>query len=82
MGDVLATLERLHLTDNTLVIATSDNGPVVIDGYDDDADQDFKGLLPAGPLRGGKYTIWEGGTRIRGLSAGPATSARERPPTH
>ena len=64
VGDVLATLERLHLTDNTLVIVTSDNGPVVIDGYDDDADQDFKGLLPAGPLRGGKYTIWEGGTRI------------------
>ncbi len=64
VGDVLAMLERLHLTDNTLVIVTSDNGPVVIDGYDDDADQDFKGLLPAGPLRGGKYTIWEGGTRI------------------
>jgi arylsulfatase A-like enzyme len=64
VGDVLATLERLHLTDNTLVIVTSDNGPVLNDGYDDDADQDFKGLFPAGPLRGGKYTIWEGGTRV------------------
>jgi len=64
VGDVMATLDRLHLASNTLIIVTSDNGPVLNDGYDDDADQDFKGLFPAGPLRGGKYSIFEGGTRV------------------
>jgi arylsulfatase A-like enzyme len=64
VGDMLATLDRLHLADDTLVIVTSDNGPVINDGYDDDADQEFRGLAAAGPLRGGKYTIWEGGTRV------------------
>ena len=43
VGEVVATLDRLALANNTLLIVTSDNGPVLIDGYDDDADQDFKG---------------------------------------
>jgi arylsulfatase A-like enzyme len=71
VGEVMATLQRLHLAENTLVIVTSDNGPVLNDGYDDDADQDFKGLYPAGPLRGGKYTIWEGGTRVPWIARWP-----------
>ncbi len=64
VGDVLATLERLHLTTNTMVILTSDNGPVVDDGYQDGAVQDLNGHRPAGPLRGGKYSGFEGGTRV------------------
>jgi arylsulfatase A-like enzyme len=36
-GELLNTLDRLHLSGNTLVILTSDNGPVVDDGYQDGA---------------------------------------------
>ena len=64
VGEVLATLERLKLAENTLVIFSSDNGPVVDDGYADGAAENLNGHKPAGPLRGGKYSIYEGGTRM------------------
>jgi arylsulfatase A-like enzyme len=64
VGEILATLDRLHLATNTLVIVTSDNGPVLDDGYADGAVADANGHRPAGPLRGGKYSIYEGGTRV------------------
>lgn len=64
VGRVLDTLKRLGLDENTLVLFTSDNGPVVNDGYDDGSDRALDGHKPAGPFRGGKYTIFEGGTRI------------------
>jgi arylsulfatase A-like enzyme len=35
VGQLMKTLDSLHLTQNTLVILTSDNGPVVDDGYHD-----------------------------------------------
>jgi arylsulfatase A-like enzyme len=62
-GQVLNTLDELGLADNTLVILTSDNGPVVRDGYMDDAVEKLGSHKPAGPFRGGKGTVWEGGTR-------------------
>lgn len=64
VGELLATLDRLELADDTIVIMTSDNGPVVDDGYEDGAVQNLNGHRPAGPLRGGKSSIFEGGTRI------------------
>jgi arylsulfatase A-like enzyme len=64
VGRVLDTLKRLGLEENTLVLFTSDNGPVVNDGYDDGSDHKLGEHKPAGPFRGGKYTIQEGGTRI------------------
>ncbi len=64
VGEVLATLDRLKLTDKTLVLFTSDNGPVLDDGYADGAVRDLNGHTPAGPLRGGKYSLYEGGTRV------------------
>jgi arylsulfatase A-like enzyme len=63
-GRVLETLERLSLADRTLVIFTSDNGPVVDDGYRDEAVEKLGGHRPAGPLRGGKYSAFDGGTRV------------------
>ena len=64
VGEILNTLDRLKLTNNTLVIFTSDNGPVVDDGYKDDAVAKLGSHTPAGPYRGGKYSNFEGGTRV------------------
>jgi arylsulfatase A-like enzyme len=63
-GEILKTLDRLKLTENTLVILTSDNGPVVDDGYKDQAVELLDGHKPAGPLRGGKYSAFDAGTRV------------------
>jgi len=71
VGEVMATLERLKIADNTLLIVTSDNGPVVDDGYADGAVRDLNGHKPAGPYRGGKYTVYEGGTRMPMLARWP-----------
>lgn len=64
VGEILNTLDRLGLTENTMVVFTSDNGPVVDDGYQDDAVEKLGDHRPAGPWRGGKYSNFEGGTRI------------------
>lgn len=64
VSEIMKALNRLGLAENTLVILSSDNGPVVDDGYQDQAVRLLDGHKPAGPLRGGKYSIFEGGTRI------------------
>jgi arylsulfatase A-like enzyme len=64
VGEIARTLRRLGLENDTLLIVTSDNGPVVDDGYRDDAVEKLSGHRPAGPLRGGKYSAFEGGTRV------------------
>jgi arylsulfatase A-like enzyme len=64
VGEITKTLERLNLADNTLVIFSSDNGPVLDDGYRDDAVERLGGHKPAGPLRGGKYSAFDAGTRV------------------
>jgi arylsulfatase A-like enzyme len=64
VGEIIQKLEELDLTKNTMIILTSDNGPVLDDGYQDQAVEMQKGHLPAGPLRGGKYSAFEGGTRV------------------
>jgi arylsulfatase A-like enzyme len=64
VGEILNALDRLGLADQTLVILTSDNGPVVDDGYQDQAVELLGDHLPAGPLRGGKYSAFDGGTRV------------------
>jgi len=53
-GEILAAIDRLHLTENTLVIFTSDKGPIVDEGYACGAVQNLDGHKPAGPFRGGK----------------------------
>jgi len=63
-GEILRTLDRLNLTEDTLVILTSDNGPVVDDGYKDEAVEKLNGHTPSGPLRGGKYSAFDAGTRV------------------
>jgi arylsulfatase A-like enzyme len=64
VGEIIQAVERMNLTKNTLIIITSDNGPVVDDGYKDQAVELLGNHKPAGLLRGGKYSAFEGGTRI------------------
>jgi len=63
VGELMKTLDRLGLAEKTLVVFCSDNGPVLDDGYKDDAVEKLGDHQPAGPFRGGKYSVWEGGTR-------------------
>ncbi|UBD69163.1 arylsulfatase [Bacteroides cellulosilyticus] len=64
VGQVMETLERLGLRENTLIVLTSDNGPVVDDGYQDQAVELLGKHRPWGAYRGGKYSSFEAGTRI------------------
>lgn len=89
VGQIQEILDSLGIAKNTIIIFSSDNGPVLDDGYADGAVQGAKhpkitpynkDLLPpheagqpspslpphkpAGPFRGGKYSIYEGGTRV------------------
>jgi arylsulfatase A-like enzyme len=69
-GEVLKMLEQQGITDNTIVIWSSDNGPVYDDGYEDgttvrtSTKESDRGHDGSGPYRGGKYQIYEGGTRV------------------
>lgn len=64
VGQILETLDRLGIAENTLIILSSDNGPVVDDGYQDQAVERLGDHKPAGVLRGGKYSAFEAGTRV------------------
>lgn len=72
VGAVLETLDRLGIAQNTLLIFSSDNGPVVDDGYQDQAEELLNGHSPTGGLRGNKYSAYEGGTRVPALVRWPA----------
>ena len=64
IGELYTTLEIEGLLENTLIIFTSDNGPVLNDGYYDDAVEKLGNHTPSGPLRGGKYALFEAGTKV------------------
>ena len=72
VGQVMAALDRLGIADNTLVILTSDNGPVVDDGYKDMAVELLGEHKPWHIFRGGKYSAFEAGTRIPFIVRWPA----------
>jgi arylsulfatase A-like enzyme len=71
VGRVMETLDKFKLTDNTLIVVSSDNGPVVDDGYADGSVENLNGHQPSGVLRGGKYSNYEGGTRVPFLTSWP-----------
>ena len=76
VGEIMKTLAQLGLADNTLIILTSDNGPVVDDGYQDQAEELLHGHRPAGPFRGNKYSAFEGGTAVPLIVSWPARVPR------
>lgn len=64
IGALYYHLEENNLLENTILIISSDNGPVLNDGYYDDAVEKLGNHTPAGNLRGGKYSLFEAGTRV------------------
>lgn len=64
VGQILHSLDQHDLSKNTIVIFTSDNGPVLNDGYVDEAVDRIGEHKPSGPFRGGKYSAFEAGTRV------------------
>ena len=64
VGEIMKTLKNEGLLDNTLVVLSSDNGPVLDDGYQDESVKRNGDHKPWGPFRGGKYSLLEAGTRL------------------
>ena len=64
VGEMLDALDRCGLKEDTIVVFSSDNGPVLNDGYYDEAVELCGDHRAAGPLRGGKYSMYDGGTRV------------------
>ena len=63
-GQLVDHLQKRGLKDNTLIVFSSDNGPVAMDGYFDQSYEMLGEHKPAGKLRGGKYSAFEAGTRV------------------
>ncbi|MDN3666804.1 arylsulfatase [Algibacter miyuki] len=64
IGEFIKTLKEENMLENTLIVFSSDNGPVLNDGYFDDAVEKLGDHDPKGGLRGGKYSLFEAGTRV------------------
>ena len=64
VGQLIEKLEKEGLLENTLIVFSSDNGPVLNDGYKDQSPELVGDHKPAGGLRGGKYSLFEAGTRV------------------
>jgi arylsulfatase A-like enzyme len=75
VGEILAHLKTLGLDDDTIVVFSSDNGPVLDDGYQDEAREKCGDHKPAGPLRGGKYSMFDGGSRVPMILRAPGRVA-------
>ncbi|WP_294358222.1 arylsulfatase [uncultured Sphingomonas sp.] len=64
VGAFMRELEQQGLANDTLVIFSSDNGPILFDGYADHAAELAGAHRISGPYSSGKYSIYEGGTRV------------------
>ena len=68
VGEIMRTLEKHGLRDNTFIIFTSDNGAAINQGAQQAWDL---GHRPNGELQGFKYGVWEGGHRVPFIAAWP-----------
>ncbi len=73
VGQLVEVLRRNGLEKHTLVVLCSDNGPVLDDGYRDEAIERNGAHRAAGPFSGGKYSVYEGGTRTPFIVSWPGT---------
>jgi len=71
VGELMKKTAELGIDDNTLFVFCSDNGPVLDDGYQDFAVEKNGDHRSAGPYSGGKYSIYEGGTRTPFITRWP-----------
>lgn len=72
VGQIMQVLDSLHIADNTLIVFCSDNGPVIDDGYHDQAFELLNGHTPMKEYRGGKYSAFDAGTRVPFIIRWPA----------
>lgn len=70
VGEVMRELRYLGIEENTIIIFSSDNGAILIDDYEDGSVTHLNGHTASGVLRGGKYSVFEGGTRVPFIIAG------------
>lgn len=78
VGELMRQLEQLGVADDTMIVFSSDNGPILFDGYEDQAVELAGDHRMAGPYRSGKYAIFEGGTRVPMIVSWPRRSAAGR----
>jgi len=72
-GELTKHIEKRGLKENTIIVFSSDNGPVLDDGYADKAVELLGNHKPGGPYRGNKYSAYEAGTRVPTIVYWPGT---------
>ncbi|MFK7851649.1 MAG: arylsulfatase [Akkermansiaceae bacterium] len=73
VGELMKEVEKQGISEKTMIIFCSDNGPVLDDGYADGAVTELGDHNPSGPFSGGKYSVLEGGTRTPFITWWPGT---------
>lgn len=76
VGRIVETLKEEGLYENTILIVTSDNAPMIKEGYQDGALENMNGHNPYGNLRGEKYSLHEGGSKVPFIFTWPETVGR------
>lgn len=72
-GALMNHIEKRGLKENTIIVFSSDNGPVLDDGYADKAFELLGNHNPGGPFGGNKYSAYEAGTRVPTIIYWPGT---------
>lgn len=72
VGKIVEALKREGLYENTIIIVTSDNAPMIKEGYKDGALEHLNGHNPYANLRGEKYSLHEGGSKVPFIFSWPA----------